>query len=188
MIKLNKTAADSLYQNSITLLTHQENLLFQRFNYFLVANSFLTIAFVTASYTSINNGNYAIQAIAYILAASGLIISWIFIVINLHNAKIITRVHLLVRNTEYKLFLLETKYLNEAYFWDKPYTFIYERISIDPELSTSRYNLILNPFEEVFNFFIKKKRLLLAPHTWLIPFLFAFIWFALIIAYILRLI
>jgi hypothetical protein len=168
-----------ILQETNTLLRHQESLLFQRFNYFLISNSFLTTAFITLAFTTLKTTDTEVyktnlNLITIVLGIAGILLSWLFCAINIHNAKIISALHSYAREREKELSF------NQQYVSDLPYSYLKDKILRDQNLIDYFSIILLEPFIQLF----KPKNRLAAPHAWGIPFLFFIIWILLIIFYL----
>jgi hypothetical protein len=89
------------YSESAQVLRHQESLLFQRLNYFLVANAFLITAFATIFVNIFNNP--PLWGFGLIISLSGILISFTFSAVNLYNAKIIELLYTSISKIENEL-------------------------------------------------------------------------------------
>jgi len=163
---------------------HEVTLLFQRFNYFLLATSFLIASFV-AMLAILSNRGYSLSfdpsyLVAHIIAITGFIISYVFSIINLLNARLIfgideylRKLHSLPDGNPYLHFshVMDENVKNNTKTFRKyilgvyilAITFFSEYDFTSGNDSRDRQNSFKN----------------IAPHTWLIPLFFAFIWLCL---------
>lgn len=94
---------EPIYKEASELVRHQEQLLFQRFNYFLLSTSFLLIGFITLAVNTINwigVTNSTLMYLAYFMCAVGIFFSWVFTAINLRNSHILNRFYEYVEKLE----------------------------------------------------------------------------------------
>lgn len=174
------------YQEYSNMFRHQESLIFQRFNYFLIGNSFLTIAFVTLSTNAIQSINEPfyqnLNALALLLGLAGFLISWFFTAINLHNAKIIKMIGERLRYLEKNI---TSNKVNKSIIL--PYNTTFEKLNSE-EFNFDMKTLLIAPPKHIASLFFKKtgNRELPAPHTWMAPFCFSIFWIIAIILYYFR--
>ena len=166
------------------MIRQAESLLFQRFNYFLVVNAFLTTAFATLAVISFHNSQVYLWLLTLLVAAAGLITSYLFSAINLSNAQNLRMLY------EYAMKLEQGK--TESLL--PPYTNIGEKILSPNAKGDVRSNSIMLPsilaLAMIFRYFhiqfadnqanSKTTDVLTrtpAPTTWIIPWGFStFFW------------
>jgi hypothetical protein len=184
-----------IYNEINATLRHQESLLFQRLNYFLIAVAFITAAFSTLITNYLNHiGNVALFIITLLISVTGFMVSWSFIVINYHNSQIIRYINLYIERVEQEL-------EDGIYRPDRlPHTYLINTILRERIFNPGLNGLFTIPFrglhplgyimriEPIARFFNKgSKRAdidMPAPTTWLVPTIFAIIWLIAIIVFI----
>jgi hypothetical protein len=166
------------YQNYISeQIKHEVSLLFQRFNYFLLMTSFLIIAYVTVitSQGFILDSSYKIYWIAQTIAVVGFILSYSFSLVNLMNARLIHDMGLFLENIRVCGYsslphfnyyvshnLVPTHRFRITYFFRIHYHMWYAFIGFFSRSTQSEDAEYKD----------------LAPHTWITPMFFAFVWVA----------
>ena len=161
-----KDDRELFYNTAIKLQEREISLLFQRVNFFLISTAFLIgalAAFIVSKRATVDTFLFSI-----LICATGFILSFIFTIANYTNARIIDELHLYLRRIE------------DNDVVAPPYEYL------DTVLNTfSDFDKLSDDFKKKY---VAKLKLVnytkTAPHTWLIPFGFIFIW---IIAFILTL-
>jgi hypothetical protein len=158
---------------------HDTTLLFQRLNYFLLSTSFLLTAFIAL----INSSKFFLDFqnsyfwIAQTICFIAFVVSIGFSIVNFINARIIYDVLKCLRD-------LETS--NDSYLFkeNKPYFNNYMDELVKNKRFSYKYLVIVFVYTIAFitqtkidssdnGIFLKD----VAPHTWLVPILVAFLWF-----------
>jgi hypothetical protein len=167
------------YRNHIQeQINHQESLLFQRFNYFLLMTSFLMIAFVTivlsSKFTADLSDNYSV--IALVIGIVGFLLSYFFSIINFINVKIIHDIGLFLRKVISSGNIntlpsfgshVSNKIVPQHRFRIKYFGSVY--------LNTIAF-IFRTTLESPFAKTETAGYMDVAPHTWLTPMLIAFVW------------
>ena len=174
------------YSEFAQVLKHQESLLFQRFNYFLVANAFLITAFASIFINIFNHP--PLWGFGLVTSLAGVFVSLAFSAINLHNAKIIELLYSKLSEIENGLINVEVAaitfpydFLREQAFKQKEpnLKYTWKMVVCDPFISTKR---VLCTFFRSDD--IKGQKITPAPHTWVIPLFFFMFWMGSLVIYI----
>jgi len=171
------------YHEVTGLIKHQETLLFQRLNYFLVSNAFLTAAFsaIVVGYFK-EPKEPALLAFGFLISIVGAVIAWTFIVINYHNSLNIKMLYLMVEKIQLTMGKPDQ-------YKEKP---VYVKIVNDLLRERVNHPGIKGFF--TYPIFGLKEGLphpkpkdndcdMPAPTTWMIPFGFFFFWVIIVIVY-----
>ncbi len=168
------------YRNYIAeQIRHEQSLLFQRFNYFLLITSFLIIAFITVLASDIFAwiNPQRLYWIAQTIAIVGILLSYSFSLVNLLNARLINDMGFFLNNVNCSW----TRYFQPHFMFHVSYILV------------PKYRFgIKNIFEIHYHFWVFIKNLIkrsgktenlsyydLAPHTWLTPLFITFVWIGL---------
>jgi hypothetical protein len=175
----NKSYNEGLFDHIEKYRQHDTTLLFQRLNYFLLSTSFFLAAFISL----INSSKFSLDLqnsyywIAQILCVVAFVVSLGFTVVNLINARIIYKVLKCLRDLENS----KAEYLfkdNKPIFNNfmekavKPYKFSYKYLMIIPIYTIAYITQTKLDSNHDNNISIED----VAPHTWLVPILIAFLW------------
>ena len=188
------------YSESAQVLRHQESLLFQRLNYFLVANAFLITAFATIFVNIFNNP--PLWGFGLIISLSGILISFTFSAVNLYNAKIIELLYTSISKIENELTnidiapapapapaidtapapaVLPYGFLKSQLIEQRKEEFKYtwKIVFAEPFLATYQ---VVTAFCHANN--SKIKRIIPALHTWAVPLFFFVFWVIALVIYL----
>jgi hypothetical protein len=173
----------TFFQEYANHTRHLEQLLYQRFNYFLIATSFLAAAFATLAISStqwtwnLSIDNHSLLwirephfscvsiSLAYLVSCTGIILSWFFASSNMHNSKIIFSCHNGLQKTEQRL-MVHGAYINRK---NLPYFSILTKAKNKNEWTCRSF------VAPILDIHLYNK--LPGPHTWLIPIFFTAFWF-----------
>jgi hypothetical protein len=181
----------TIYKEAADRLRHNDQLLFQRFNYSLIATSFLVAAFATLAINSTQKTleftlqgnpllwtrapiyNYVVIYLAYLVGITGFCFSWLFSAMNLNNALIIKRLH------EYLLNFERSSFSQRQLL--PPYQYLASEFKTRDFAHLGPKTIFRDVFVYTFDVFIMHDRehgveRAPAPHTWIFPLLFALFW------------
>jgi hypothetical protein len=155
------------YETAFKLQRHEVELLFQRFNFFLIGTAFLITAFATV----VSSHYFAwlpypnLVWLAHAINAVGFYIAIFFTIANYLNTRVIRLLGDYIRGLE------------AGNYPTPPHLYLKEETS---RLSSKRRELIKEICREVDSIILSPfdfSKLRPAPHTWLIPLGFIFFWF-----------
>jgi len=169
------------YQEACNMARHQESLLFQRLNYFLISIAFLVASFVELAL----NSSFRSVPLTLLVGTTGVLLSWVYTALNFHNAKILQMVY--EHATDLEKWFLDDEDFDRRYL---PEHFLLTQVLNSPEFKTDRKFFLWGCIEgSVAHSFCppgkdgKNEHSLPAPHTWMIPYFFIIFWLLLIMVY-----
>jgi hypothetical protein len=172
------------HQLYVDVLKHHETLLFQRLNYFLVGNAFLTAAFAAliVGYFNVQR-TWVLMSIGCLVAVMGMGISLFFQVTNFHNSSHIRVLYLIVERIEKKLKIPKfTEFRDEEDPIDFPVSKLTQVILRDrkyhPGKKRNYFGYLWDSLKEALPSCPRNPDECdyPAPSTWLTPFFFFLFW------------